>query len=198
MDSPEPRKLDVPCTRQDTAALRNGDRILLSGRIVTGRDMVHRRLAAGAWEDRDGLLRDSFIYHCGPVVVPDGDGFRVVSAGPTTSMRDEPYQAAVIERYGLRGVIGKGGMGDATSGALVRASGVYLSARGGAGAALAASVVEVVDVHFLCEFGVPEAMWVLLVKDFPAIVTMDSTGRSVHRSVLEESRMAAARLSRRD
>jgi len=193
----DPTRIDSPCTREATQALRAGDRVLLSGILVTARDMAHRRMVQAPSDEVRDVLKNAFVYHCGPVVLPDGGGWRVMSAGPTTSMREEPFQAAVIREFGLRGVVGKGGMGDATASALRECGGVYLHATGGAGASLASRIVEVIGVHFLQEFGVPEAMWILRVRDFPAIVTMDSTGRSVHRDVLEESSGAMDVLLRR-
>jgi len=187
-------RLQSPGDRDVIRSLRVGDRVLLSGFIVTGRDLVHRMLARDLPDSVRPLLRNAFIYHCGPVAVRDGAGWRIVSAGPTTSMREEPYQAGILKEYGLLGVIGKGGMGRATSIALAETGGVYLHATGGAGSLLASRIVGVPDVRYLAEFGVPEAMWVFQVSDFPATVTMDSTGSSLHESVLELSRERLAAL----
>lgn len=191
------RRIGSPCDRDVTAGLHAGDRVLLSGVIVTGRDLAHRRLVDVHPDEVRDVLQGAFVYHCGPVVLRDPAGWRVVSAGPTTSIREEPYQARVIREYGLRGVIGKGGMGAATAAALADCGAVYLHATGGAGAALAASVTDVIRVHFLEEFGVPEAMWVFRVKNFPAVVTMDAAGNSIHRDVLERSRLSRSALLRR-
>ncbi len=127
------------------------------------------------------------IYHCGPVVKKRPDGkYEFVAAGPTTSIREEPYQAAVIEHFGLRGVIGKGGMGARTLEACRRHGAVYLHAIGGAATLIAQSVKEVLAVHKL-EFGVPEAFWQIRVEDLPCVVTMDSHGASLHDKVRQES-----------
>jgi len=188
MDQPSKSlNLDSPCDRQVTAGLRCGDRVLLSGVIVTARDMAHKHLVEVRPDEVRDVLQGAFIYHCGPVMVRDGAGWQAVSAGPTTSVREEPYEATVINEYGLRGVIGKGGMGRSTADALVTSGGVYLHATGGAGTSLASAVTAVPGVYFLDEFGVPEAMWVFRVRDFPVIVTMDSTGRSLHCDVYENS-----------
>lgn len=195
--NPDPIRIDSPCIGEPTLALRAGDRVLLSGILVTARDMAHRRMVQAPPDEVRDVLKNAFIYHCGPVVVPEGGGWRVMSAGPTTSMREEPFQATVIREFGLRGVVGKGGMGDATASALRGCGAVYLHATGGAGASLASRIIRVIGVHFLQEFGVPEAMWVLQVRDFPAIVTMDSTGSSLHRDVLEKSSVAMGALLRR-
>jgi fumarate hydratase class I len=131
-------------------------------------------------------LQGSVLYHCGPVVMKEGDGWRVTAAGPTTSIREEPYQADVIRRYGVRAVIGKGGMGAKTLAALKEAGAVYLNAIGGA-AQFYARTIDRVDGVSLLEFGTPEAMWHLEVTDFPAIVTMDAHGNSLHKEIEESS-----------
>ncbi|MFA5204348.1 MAG: FumA C-terminus/TtdB family hydratase beta subunit [Lentisphaeria bacterium] len=181
--------LHLPLTEAAVRALRVGDAVTLSGRLVTGRDAVHRHLAHGAAAPLD--LQGSVIYHCGPVMVPEGKGWRVTAAGPTTSGREEPYMAAVIERLGLRGILGKGGMGPATLDACRHFGCVYLHAVGGAAQVLARHITAVHGVHWQAEFGAPEALWELEVKDFPAIVTMDTHGGSLHADVLAA---AAARL----
>src|SRR4029450_9924707 len=130
--------------------------------------------------------RVSVLYHCGPVVVKEGEGWRVTAAGPTTSIREEPYQAEIIKRFGLRAGIGKGGMGAKTLAALKEHGAVYLNAIGGAAQFYARSI-ERVDGVSLLEFGTPEAMWHLTVKDFPAIVTMDAHGSSLHKNIEQES-----------
>jgi len=131
-------------------------------------------------------LRGGVIYHCGPVVAKDANGWRVTAAGPTTSIREEPYQADVIKRYGVRAVIGKGGMGAKTLSALREAGAVYLNAIGGAAQFYARTITSVDGVSLL-EFGTPEAMWHLTVENFPAIVTMDAHGHSLHKEVEESS-----------
>ena len=187
-----PKKIQIPCLADEVSRLRVGDPVRLSGRIVTARDLAHKRMVQSCPSELRDVLKGSFIYHCGPVVIrreaSSVGRWNVVSAGPTTSIREEPYQADVIREYGLRGVIGKGGMGKSTMAALVETGSVYLHATGGAGALLAACVVAVEDVFYLDEFGVPEAMWIMQVRDFPAIVTMDSTGHNLHEQVLAGSR----------
>jgi fumarate hydratase class I len=138
-------------------------------------------------------LRGGVIYHCGPVVAKEGEGWRVTAAGPTTSIREEPYQADVIGRYGVRAVIGKGGMGAKTLAALKDAGAVYLNAIGGAAQFYARAITKVEGVS-LIEFGTPEAMWHLEVRDFPAIVTMDAHGQSLHKDVEEASGQVLATL----
>lgn len=138
-------------------------------------------------------LRGSVLYHCGPVVAKEGSGWTVTAAGPTTSIREEPYQADIIRRYGVRAVIGKGGMGAKTLAALKEVGAVYLNAIGGA-AQFYARTIDRVDGVSLMEFGTPEAMWHLQVTDFPAIVTMDAHGNSLHEEVEAASAAALAAL----
>lgn len=194
-------RLQTPLDEALVRSLRIGDQVLLSGRILTARDAAHKHLASEGTSPAtlpSGLeLQGGVLYHCGPVMVrDDGGSWRVTAAGPTTSAREEPYQGEVLQRYGVRAIIGKGGMGDATRRALAECGAVYLSAVGGAAQVLAASVQRVEDVYFLEEFGSPEAMWSLFVHDFPAVVTMDSTGESLHDRVLRQSSAIAERLLR--
>jgi len=193
-------RIDLPVSEEKIRELKAGDFVEIYGVIVTGRDNAHKFLIdEKPGEEYQKLLNGRFIYHCGPVVSrkekDDGSiewGF--VSAGPTTSAREEPYQADVIGNYGLRGVIGKGGMGERTLNGLKKHGAVYLHAIGGAGASLARSVKRVLDVYKLDEFGVPEAFWEIDVEKFKAIVTMDSHGHSLHAEILGQSRREYERL----
>ena len=175
--------LRTPLTEEQVRSLRVGDVVLLSGRTYTGRDAVHHHLMT---HDPPVDLRGAAIYHCGPVVAKDGAGWRVTAAGPTTSIREEPYQADMIKKFGVRAVIGKGGMGAKTLAALKEAGAVYLNAIGGA-AQFYARTITSVDGVSLMEFGTPEAMWYLTIEDFPAVVTMDAHGNSLHADVEKES-----------
>ena len=175
--------LTSPLTEADVRALKVGDVVLVSGRMFTGRDAVHSYLMK---HEPPVDLHGAVLYHCGPVVVKDGENWRVTAAGPTTSIREEPYQADVIKRYGIRAVIGKGGMGAKTLAGLKEHGAVYLNAIGGAAQFYARSIKNVDGVS-LIEFGTPEAMWHLTVEDFPAIVTMDAHGNSLHKDIEEES-----------
>jgi fumarate hydratase class I len=151
--------------------------------MFTGRDAVHSHLMK---HEPPVDLSGSVLYHCGPVVAKDGGGWRVTAAGPTTSIREEPYQGEIIRRYGVRAVIGKGGMGAKTLSAMKEHGAVYLNAIGGA-AQFYARAITGVDGVSLLEFGTPEAMWHLRVQDFPAIVTMDAHGNSLHKDIEEDS-----------
>jgi fumarate hydratase class I len=178
--------LKAPLTSADVRALKVGDVVLISGRMFTGRDAVHSYLMK---HDAPVDLQGSVLYHCGPVVVKDEAapaGWRVTAAGPTTSIREEPYQGDIIKRYGVRVVIGKGGMGAKTLAAMKEQGAVYLNAIGGAAQFYARSIKQVDGVSLL-EFGTPEAMWHLTVEDFPAIVTMDAHGNSLHKDIEQES-----------
>lgn len=175
--------LTTPLDEATVRSLKVGDVVLLSGRAYTGRDAVHHHLVSHAPPvDLNGAV----IYHCGPVVAKEGDGWRVTAAGPTTSIREEPYQGEIIRKYGVRAVIGKGGMGGKTLAALKDAGAVYLNAIGGA-AQFYARCIDGVDDVSLLEFGTPEAMWHLTFRDFPAIVTMDAHGSSLHQDIEEQS-----------
>jgi fumarate hydratase class I len=173
--------LTPPLTEDVVRQLRVGDVVLVRGEMFTGRDAVHAYLMKNA---PPVDLHGSVLYHCGPVMLKQDEQWTVKAAGPTTSMREEPYQAEILRRYGVRAVIGKGGMGKKTLAGLQECGAVYLNAIGGAAQFYARSVEEVSGVDLL-EFGIPEAMWRLKVKDFVAIVTMDSHGNSLHAGVEE-------------
>jgi fumarate hydratase class I len=175
--------LRAPLTDAQVRSLKVGDVVLISGPMFTGRDAVHSHLMK---HDPPVDMRGSVLYHCGPVVVKEGETWRITAAGPTTSIREEPYQGEVIKRYGVRAVIGKGGMGAKTLAALKEHGAVYLNAIGGA-AQFYARTIERVDGVSLLDFGTPEAMWHLSVNEFPAIVTMDAHGNSLHKDVEQES-----------
>jgi fumarate hydratase, class I len=175
--------LRAPLTEEQVRGLKVGDVVLVSGEVFTGRDAVHAHLMN---HPPPVDMRGSVLYHCGPVMLKQGEHWTVKAAGPTTSSREEPYQAHVIKSYGVRAVIGKGGMGGKTLAALKESGAVYLNAIGGAAQYYARSIEEVLGVHLL-DFGIPEAMWHLRVRDFAAIVTMDAHGNSLHARVEAET-----------
>src|SRR4029450_8727606 len=175
--------LRAPLSDADVRALKVGDLVLVSGPMFTGRDAVHSHLMK---HEPPVDLRGSVLYHCGPVVMKQGDTWRVTAAGPTTSIREEPYQGDIIKRYGVRAVVGKGGMGAKTLAALKEHGAVYLNAIGGAAQFYARAITKVNGVSLL-EFGTPEAMWHLTVHEVPAIVTMDAHGNSLHKHIEQES-----------
>lgn len=194
--------LHIPISEEAIRALRVGDQVRLYGVAVTARDAGHKYVMdnfikppvvpegeRSLHEELQRLLGGGVVYHCGPVVSRDAQGkWHFVSAGPTTSIREEPYEAAVIEHFGLRAVIGKGGMGPKTLAACQTFGAVYLHAVGGAATLIANSVKEVLTVYKKDELGVPEAFWVIRVEGFPAVVTMDAHGNSLHEQIFEASK----------
>jgi fumarate hydratase class I len=195
------RQVSIPINDETILDLNVGDPVLLSGVMVTGRDTAHKWMVEtfikGTRQPQDDdlqvyqaikpLLEGGVIYHCGPVVAGlETREYKFVAAGPTTSTREEPYQGDVMGHFNLKGVIGKGGMGPKTLAACQQVPGVYFHAVGGAASLIAQSVAAVKTVYKY-EFGVPEAMWVIRVEDFPAVVTMDAHGNSLHAEVADKS-----------
>lgn len=196
------RSLNMPLSDETIRSLKVGDPVLLTGIMITGRDAAHKwmvdtfikqtRQPQGddleVYEGIKPLLAGGVIYHCGPVVGGlDTKEYKFVAAGPTTSIREEPYQGMVMKHFNIKGVIGKGGMGPKTLAACQEVPGVYLHAVGGAASLIAQTVTRVLGVYKL-DFGVPEAMWVTEIKDFPVVVTMDSHSESLHARVEARSK----------
>lgn len=202
------REIAIPIDDNTIGSLKVGDPVALTGVILTGRDAVHKwmietfvkktREPQGddleVYQAIRPLLSGGVIYHCGPVVagLESGD-YRFVAAGPTTSIREEPYQGDVMAHFNMKGVIGKGGMGAKTLAACQQVPGVYFHAVGGAATLIAQSVTKVLAVHKM-DFGVPEAIWVLQVDKFPVVVTMDSHGNSIHAEIEQQSKIALEEL----
>jgi fumarate hydratase subunit beta len=197
------QKVMLPITDEVVRGLKVGDPVALNGVIMTGRDAAHKwmidtfikrtRQPQGddleVYEAIQPILNGGVIYHCGPVVAGlDSRDYRFVAAGPTTSTREEPYQGDVMRHFKVKAVIGKGGMGPKTLAACQEVPGMYLHAIGGAASLIARSVTRVLGVYKL-DFGVPEAMWVIQVKDFPAVVTMDAHSNSLHADVEKKSKV---------
>jgi fumarate hydratase class I len=202
------RNLTIPISDAAVRELKVGDLVALSGVIVTGRDAAHKWLVdtfvrrtrepqgddQAVFETLRPLLDGGAIYHCGPVVAGlDTGDYRFVAAGPTTSIREEPYQGDVMHLFNLKGVIGKGGMGEKTLAACREVPGVYLHAVGGAATLIARTVRRVLGVHKL-DFGVPEALWVVEVENLPVVVTMDAHCNSLHAAVESASQAQLSRL----
>jgi fumarate hydratase subunit beta len=202
------REINIPISDETIRSLKVGEPVTLTGVMITGRDAVHKWLIETfirktrppqgedlqIYEALKPILAGGVIYHCGPVVSGlDTKQYKFVAAGPTTSIREEPYQAEVMKHFNLKGVIGKGGMGPKTLKGCQEVPGVYFHAIGGAATFIAQSVTRVLGVYKL-EFGVPEAIWVIEVRDFPAVVTMDSHGQSLHEVVEKESARVLAEL----
>ncbi|PLX66707.1 MAG: fumarate hydrolyase [Denitrovibrio sp.] len=184
-------KLTTPISEETARSLKVGDEILLTGKIVTARDAAHKLMIEEKPEFIREHLLDGVIYHCGPVVKEENGEYSFVAAGPTTSSREEPYQATVCEEYSVRAVIGKGGMGPKTAAGLEKVGAVYLHAVGGAGSLIGKMVKKVHTVFMLEELGTPEAFWVCEVEDFPCVVTMDSHGGSLHKDIAAASQKVA-------
>jgi len=182
---PNARKLQLPLDENAVRSLKSGDIVLLNGKMFTGRDEIHKYLFKGGDIPQ---IRGGVIYHCGPVVLEKNGHYKIIAAGPTTSIREEPYQADVIEKFAIKAVVGKGGMGQKTLDACKKFGCVYLHAIGGAAQIYAACVTNVPAVYLKEKFGSPEAVWEMEVRDFPAVVTMDSHGNSLHQNVNDDSK----------
>lgn len=186
------QKLEAPFNEEKVRALKVGDMVEVTGILLTGRDAVHKWLHEGNMPPFS--LKDSAIYHCGPVMIQRDGKWVATAAGPTTSTREEPYQAGIIEKHGVRIVIGKGGMGEKTRLACEKFGCVYLHAVGGAAQVLAACIKDVEDVFGFEQFGSPEAIWRLRVEKFPVVVTIDAHGNSLHKEIEAQSAVRLAEL----
>jgi fumarate hydratase class I len=201
-------EITIPISNEVIRSLKVGDPVALSGVMITGRDAAHKwmietfvrksRQPQGddleIYEAIKPILNGGVIYHCGPVVSGlDTKDYRFVAAGPTTSTREEPYQGEAMHHFNIKGVMGKGGMGAKTLAACREVPGVYFHAVGGAASLIAQSVLKVLEVYKM-DFGVPEAMWIIEVKDFPAVVTMDAHGNSQHATVEAQSKAVLDKL----
>jgi fumarate hydratase class I len=177
--------LQAPIREEEIRKIKVGDIVIINGAMHTGRDAFHHHVIHHHLEAKDMPVdtRGGVLYHCGPVVLKENGKYRITAAGPTTSIREEPYQAEVIKRLGFRVIIGKGGMGEKTLKGLQEHGAVYLNAIGGAAQYYAKCIKEVTGVDFLEEMGIPEAMWHLEVEGFAAICTMDSHGNSLHKEI---------------
>lgn len=187
-------QLTTPLSETAVRALKVGDEVSITGVLYTGRDAVHKYLHEGGQLPANVSFGGGIVYHCGPVVIKDEQGnWKCVAAGPTTSIREEPYQGQIIRDFGLRGIIGKGGMAERTLAACKEHGCVYLHAIGGAAQVLAECIKRVPNVYFMDKFGAPEAIWEFQVVDFPAVVTMDAHGNSLHKEVLAASQAELAK-----
>nr|BDT28204.1 FumA C-terminus/TtdB family hydratase beta subunit [Bacteriovorax sp. HI3] len=178
------KRLEYPFSHEAVRELKVGDMVLITGKLFTGRDAVHKRLHEGVKPPVD--LNNQIIYHCGPVILEKDGKYKVTAAGPTTSIREEPYQAEVMKDYGIVGVIGKGGMGPKTLAGCKEYGCVYFHAVGGAAQVLAEKIDSVDNVYWK-DLGSPEAIWELSVTEFPVVVTMDAHGNSLHAEVEAKS-----------
>lgn len=182
---PEAKIIKTPLSQEDVLRLKIGDFVLISGKLVTARDKLHKFLYHEK-PDKTEIpieLAGSIIYHCGPIIRKTDDTYKLISAGPTTSMRVEEYESDAIKAYGIKGIIGKGGMGDKTLAAMKKYGCVYFHTISGAAVYLADRIKKVIMGWKIEELGMPEAMWLLEAEDFPAIVTMDAFGNSLHKEI---------------
>ncbi len=189
------KTLEYPFTKAAVSDLKVGEQVRISGLVFTGRDRFHAHLHKGGQSPVN--LRDGAIYHCGPVVVQQGEAWMVRAAGPTTSIREEPFMAAIIQKHGLRLIVGKGGMGKNTRRACREYGCVYVQTVGGAAGILAKRIARVQGVHLIQEFGAADAVWEFIMQDMPGVVTMDAHGDSLHDTVQRSSGRALGRLLRR-
>jgi fumarate hydratase subunit beta len=187
-------RIETPITDDVVRSLKVGDEVEIYGTVVTARDAGHKLMVEKRPDFIRPYLAGGAIYHCGPVMQKRGGTWVAVAAGPTTSIREEPYEGPVIEEYGVRAIIGKGGMGRKTAEACRTHGAVYLHAVGGAAVSIAESIKAIDDVFLLEELGVPEAFWIMRVEAFKTIVTMDTHGGSIHDIVYEQSQKERNRL----
>lgn len=178
------KTLTYPYLKEKIKKLRVGDKVLIQGKLLTARDAVHKKIYKGAKPPVD--FKDQIIYHCGPVILEKNGRYQVSAAGPTTSIREEPYQWKIIKDLRIAGIIGKGGMGSKTLKACQEYGCVYFHAIGGAAQILADKITSIDDVHWR-ELGSAEAIWRLNVVGFPVVVTMDSQGNSLHDKIFKLS-----------
>ncbi len=174
--------LRTPLSEEDVAKLRIGDVVYITGLVYTARDATHRMLIEELEKGRfpRELLRGAVVYHAGPVVKRVGNEWRVVSVGPTTSIRMERFIPKLLSLAEIRMIVGKGGLGKSAS-SLVSRGCVYGVFPGGCGVVAAMCVKRVVDVYYLDELGIPEAMWVLEVENFgPIVITVSLTEGNLH------------------
>jgi len=181
-------RLQTPIDDETAAKLKAGDIIYLSGTVFTARDEAHMELLEHG--EPEGLDTTGLgLYHCGPVMRQVDGEWQVVAAGPTTSFRMETLEPRFLDMFGVKVIIGKGGMGHATLESLRKHNVVYASFTGGAGALAARGLGRVVDVHYLEELGMPEAVWVFEAVNFgPLVVSMDAHGNSLYADVDAETK----------
>jgi len=186
--------LRTPLSEEDVRKLRVGDTVYLTGLIFTARDAAHRKILdlINRGEKLPFDPRGLAVYHVGPVVRRKNGEWEVIAAGPTTSARLEPVEHEFIAKTGVRMIIGKGGMGAKTAEACKKYGAVYAVFTGGAAVLAAQAIKRVVDVYWLDELGIPEAVWLFEVEEFgPLTVTIDTTGKNLYDEILENARKKA-------
>ncbi|HDN95584.1 MAG TPA: fumarate hydratase [Thermoplasmatales archaeon] len=190
-------RLNLPVGEDDILKIKAGDTIYITGLVVTARDEAHKK-AIELYDEGKELPIDFSkvaIFHCGPIVKKEGDEWKIVAAGPTTSSRMEIFEYDFIKRFNTRIIIGKGGMGEKTAKACKEFKAIYAAFTGGAAVLAANAIKKVKDVFWLEELGMPEALWVLEVEDFgPLTVTIDAYGRNLTEEVKEKAKEIAKKI----
>ena len=184
----KPIHLTTPLSAESVRKLKVNDIVILTGTIYTARDMAHLKLRElkESGKPLPEALEGSVIFHAGPVVKKVDGSFNLLNIGPTTSIRMESH-SDFLGRLGVRAIVGKGGLGDGSVQAFKKYGMVYLLAAPGCGVLHAQAVKQVMRVHWLEEMGMPEAIWVLGVKEWgPLMVSMDSEGASIFQTIKEE------------
>ncbi len=184
-------KLITPLDKNKILKLKLQDTVYITGKLFTARDECHLKMLE-LHKEREKIPfnpSEMVLYHCGPIVKKENDIWRIVSAGPTTSIRMELIEDEFLKRFKISMIIGKGGMGDKTLKALEDVGAVYAQYTGGAGALAAKSINKVLDVFYLDELGMPEAAWIFDVNEFgPITITMDAHGNSLYADLEEKIR----------
>ena len=192
-------RLMTPIFEDEIRKLSVSDVLYISGTVVTARDMAHRR-ALEYFKNGKPLplsLEGLAVFHCGPVMRRQGDRWIAVAAGPTTSMRMEIFEDEFIRNFKPRVVIGKGGMGEKTTAAMLKYGAVYGAFTGGAAVLAAKAIKSVKSVEWL-DLGMPDAMWILEVDEFgPLTVAIDSRGNSLFRHIAEKVERNRQKIYRR-
>ena len=176
-------QLKTPLSAKDIKKLSVGDMVYLSGKLFTARDHTHKKMLELNDKGKEIPFNpgEMVLFHCGPVVRKEKNKWIVVSAGPTTSARMESFESKFLSSFGVKMIIGKGGMGEKTLKALKKTNAVYTHFTGGAGALAAKAIKKIENVYFLKELGIPEAAWIFTVEELgPLIVTMDAKGNSFY------------------
>jgi fumarate hydratase class I len=192
----EKRVLELPLNDYSlTEDFSCGQEIFISGIIFTGRDAFHKFLCSSS-PPPDFLKPGSAIYHCGPIVSCGKNGkFELIAAGPTTSWRMGAYAAKIIEKFGIKIFIGKGGMGTEFTKVCAKNKGLYLNFPGGCAQSACKYICEIRNVYFLKEFGPAEAVYELRVEKMPLIVTIDSKGNNMHLDIMNSTKEQLKKIS---
>jgi tartrate/fumarate subfamily iron-sulfur-dependent hydro-lyase beta chain len=181
-------KLKTPISEEQIRKLKVNDTIYITGIMVTARDQAHRRALelAKKGEKIPIDLKGLAVFHCGPIVKKEGDKWIAVAAGPTTSTRMDIFEDEFIKTFGVRVVVGKGGMGKRTTEAMQKHGAVYGAFTGGA-AVLAARAIKNIRTVEWFDLGVPEALWIFEVEEFgPLTVSIDSHGNNLFEDIKKQ------------